>query len=461
MEDHSMSKTKLTKYTPGGIKELLAISWPIMLSCAAGGSMIVIDRIILSRYSVEAFNACFGVIQWYWAFFFTALEFVLISEVFVGQYNGARRYEEIGPVVWQMIWFCLGMLIFYIPLAFFVAPYLVADNIAFLGLPYLKIILLFIPINCIGMGALTAFFIGRGKTKIIPVIAVISNILNIVLDYCFIFGIRVNGVQLIPEGGIIGAAIATVISQTVPLFLLFALFLSKSNRERFNTSRMEFRLDLLTSCLKVGGPSTVARFINSALWAVMTQIIVTHVTTDDFQGYGIVHSIYLLFFFIIKGISAGTRTICANAIGAEEWEVIHKNMHSWLVLGWIVFIVATVGMLGFPDELIRIFLDETENSNASNLAQWMLIWAWWVFILDYVVNNLVSILLAAGDTTFTMLVHTICFILCAIVPTYVGLVYYGKTSIIFWQFMLLDSVVRILFFVYRYRSGRWMKNKLV
>jgi MATE family multidrug resistance protein len=219
-----MSETKLTKYKPGSVKELFAISWPIMLSSAAGCLMVVVDRCILSQYSSEAFSACFGVNQWYWAFLCTALEFILIAEVLVGQYNGAQRYKEIGPVIWQIIWFCLMLLFIYIPLACFVTPYLIADNIAKLGVPYLRIIVTFIPIYCIGSGALTAFF-RKNRDKIIPIIAIVSNILNAVLDYFFIFGLKIGAVQIIPEGGDIGAAIATVTAQIIPIFLLFALFL--------------------------------------------------------------------------------------------------------------------------------------------------------------------------------------------------------------------------------------------
>ncbi|MDR1366879.1 MAG: MATE family efflux transporter [Puniceicoccales bacterium] len=455
-----MGETKLTKYELGSVGELFTISWPMMLSSAAGCLMIVVDRIILGRYSVEAFNACFGVIQWYWAFLCTALEFILIAEVFVGQYNGAKRYQEIGAIVWQMIWFCLSLLVLYLPLAQFVVPSLIADNIAALGIPYLKIITLFIPIHCIGCGALTAFFVGRGQTKIISIVAVASNILNGTLDYFFIFGLKVGDIQVIPEGGIIGAAIATVISQFLPMFLLFILFLRKENRELYGTWKMAFKFDLLKNCLKVGSPMTFNRFINSIFWAGITQVIVKHVTPEDFQGYGIVHSVYMVFFFAIEGVGVGTRTICSNAIGAKEFFVVGKNIHSWLKLGGIFTGLTAVGMFLFPDSLIGIFLKGGKNNAAYFVANQMLIWSWGMFVFDYIVFNLMSVLIASGDTKYVMLVNMVCFFTLAVLPVYVGIVYYGGKSILFWQFMLLDVVARLLFFIHRYRSGRWMRNKL-
>ncbi|MDR1591192.1 MAG: MATE family efflux transporter [Puniceicoccales bacterium] len=456
-----MNKIKLTKYEQGSVGELFAISWPMMLSSAAGCLMIFVDRLILSHYSMEAFNACFGAIQWYWAFLFTALEFTLIAEVFVGQYNGARRYQEIGSIVWQMIWFCLALLAIYIPLAQFLVPHLVADNIAKLGVPYLRIIVLFIPIHCIGCGALTAFFVGRGQTKVISGVVVIANVVNGILAYLFIFGVNIKGVQIIPEGGVIGAAVAMVIAQIFPMLLLFILFLRKENRERYGTGKITFKLNLLKNCLKVGSPTTLNRFLNSIFWAGMTQVIVKYVTPGDFQGYGIVHSLYMIFFFAVEGVGVGTRTICSNAIGAKEFFVVGKNIRSWVKLGGIFAGLAAIGMLVFPDLLIGMFLGNDKSNEAYWVADRMLVWAWGVFVFDYFLTSLMSVLLASGDTKYVMLVGSLCFFLLAVVPVYIGIVYFGSASILFWQLMLLDIVVRLFLFIHRYRSGRWMQNKLV
>jgi putative MATE family efflux protein len=360
-----------------------------------------------------------------------------------------------------MIWFCLGLLVIYIPFAQFLVPHLVADNIAALGVPYLQIIVLFIPIHCIGCGALTAFFVGRGQTKIISIVAVISNVLNGVLDYLFIFGLNVKGVQIIPEGGIIGAAIATVISQVFPIFLLFAPFLGKKNQERYGTLKMAFKFDLLKNCFKVGSPMTFNRFINSIFWAGMTQVVVKHVAPEDFQGYGIVHSIYMVFFFVIEGMGAGTRTICSNAIGAKEFSVVGKNIRSWSKLGSIFMGLAAIGMLMFPDLLIGMFLKGGKSDEAYWVADRMLIWAGGAFIFDYFVYNLMSVLMASGDTKYVMLVNMACFVLLAVLPVYIGIVYYDSESILFWKFTLLDVIARLLLFIHRYRSGRWMRHKLV
>jgi MATE family multidrug resistance protein len=456
-----------------------------MLSAAAGYVMITIDRMILSHYSTEAFNSCFGSIQWYWTFLGTTLEFTLIAEVFVGQYNGARRYGEMGPVIWQMIWFCLTLFLIFVPLIWWGIPYLLGDNISKLGIPYFRIISLLIPIDAIGYGALVAFFVGQGKTKIISATAVLSGLLNAFLDLILVFGCRIStegyleiipdydlsflgcqfpwaaGREIIEAHGIVGAAVATIISQIIMTTVLFAIFLKKSNRERYATGKCTLNMPLLKKCLKKGGPSALNRFVNSSFWAVVTQIIAQHVTADEFHGYGISHSIYMIFFFIIEGMAAGTRTVCSNALGARTFEIVPQNIKSWIALSTICILLVSLGMLVYPDAIIRAFLREAESGEVYGIAKNMLLWAWLVFSLDFGVTNLLSTLLASGDTKFTMYVNTCSFLICVFLPVYIGIIYFDCSSIIVWQFLLLDLVIRVIIFIHRYRTGRWRACKLI
>ena len=453
-----MNAKKLTKYPEGSILELLTISWPIMISSSAGCLMVVVDRIILSHYSELAFNACFTVIQWYWGFLFTLLEFALITEVFVGQYNGAQRYEEIGPATWQMIWFCLASYIIFIPLSLYGLPYLVADNIKELGVPYLKIITLFVPIDCIGYGALAAFFVGRGETRIISVVAILSNILNAILDYVLIFGIQWNGIQIIPEMGIVGAAIATACSITITTAILFILFLKKSHREIYKTLSCRLQPEFLGHCMKIAFPNALNRGINCTFWAIITNVLVSHVSVKDFAAFGISQSTYMLFLFGIEGISSGTRTICANAIGGRRFGVVRENVKAWIKCGIVLCLLICTILFCFPDYLIKMFTSEIAE---RNIVLSMLFWMLGMYVMDYIGFNLLSILIAAGDTCYTMTVNTISFLVCAVIPVCVGVIYFGQTSIIFWKFMLLDCCVRVVLFTKRYLTGRWMRHRII
>ena len=52
----STKEARLTRYQPGSLGELWAISWPLMLASFSGCCMTFIDRAILARYQTEALD---------------------------------------------------------------------------------------------------------------------------------------------------------------------------------------------------------------------------------------------------------------------------------------------------------------------------------------------------------------------------------------------------------------------
>ena len=448
-----MDTNSLTRFKKGSILELFSVALPIIVSAASGYLMVAIDRIILSRYSQEAFNACFCSAQWYYVAYITLVELVMMVEVFVGQYNGSREYQKAGECVWQMIWFCLFTFIFFIPFAHWGSSWLVQEEMAKIGVPYLKILLAFIPLDVLGFGVLTGFFVGIGQTSLIPLCSIFSNLLNLVLDVVLVFGCGP-----IPEMGALGAATATVVSQVVFALTLFCIFLKKSNRKRYGTLRFKPNPTMLWRCIVLGVPNSLNRFINSLFWTLAIGLIARKVSADEFSGFSISHSIYFVFYFIIEGVTSGTRTVCANAIGSNEYGVIYKNLRSWLILSGIFVFIIAFGMVIYPDALIQMFLKDAGSGDVYFIAKHMMIWAWLMFVIDSISSNFMSMLLASGDTRFTMVVNTTCFIGISVLPMIICICFYGASSLVSWQFMILDSVVRSLIYCYRLKSGRWLKR---
>src|SRR5437016_14456039 len=103
----SQNYQNLTKYPAGSFRELCSLSLPLMLMVFSTYPMIFGDRLIVSMYSLEAMNAVGMVSIIIGVFYFGFTSLALIAEVFVGQYNGSKQYEMIGPSVWQLAWMSL------------------------------------------------------------------------------------------------------------------------------------------------------------------------------------------------------------------------------------------------------------------------------------------------------------------------------------------------------------------
>ena len=112
-----VKKVNLTRYTPGSFRELWAISWPLILTTFSGSCMTFIDRAILAHYKTEAFVACSTAQPWIWTVSTILHSFLVITEIFVGRFNGAREYKKIGPTIWQMLVIALSSEMILVPLA--------------------------------------------------------------------------------------------------------------------------------------------------------------------------------------------------------------------------------------------------------------------------------------------------------------------------------------------------------
>ncbi|MDR2420297.1 MAG: polysaccharide biosynthesis C-terminal domain-containing protein [Puniceicoccales bacterium] len=436
----------LTNFPPGSLRELFAIAWPMILSSAAGCLMIVSDRLILARYSLETFSANIACTPCYWAICDIVMSIISIAGVLVGRYNGARQYVHIGPVVWQMFWFSI---LLWIPIYFILIPLLphfLAENVRELGSVYLRILFYFLPVLCAGFGAIGSFFVGRGRTKIVLVVTLISIVINFVANVILIFGWGP-----IPSLGIAGSALGTGIAQSISFCLFLFLFLKKQYRQIYQTGNASLRWELWGQCFCIGSPNALTRLINSFLWAWMMQLCVQYASHEEFLLYGMAMTVYVAFFFLIEGTGTGVTTVDSNAIGARQWDVIARNTRSWVLLSFIFCSLLSIFMVFYPEPIFHLFAIDLQSGNLRSLIHEFFGWAWLLFFAEFFHFNFYSMITAFGDTIFRMISAPICYGLLVALPVYHTLRYGSHRALAFIQYSLLNEVTMSVLFFFRYR----------
>jgi MATE family multidrug resistance protein len=231
------------------VESLLAASLPMIISLLSGTLMHLSDRAMLAYYSLTAMNAAALAQQAGNIILFPLLCFATISEVFVGQFNGAKLFHKTSLPILQNILFLMLCCAWVCPLAYkhchwVISPALYAD-----GAPYFAVAMFIIPFTLIH-SSFSSFFIGTRRPNIILYSVLIANIMNIGLDWLFIFGFG----DIIPAMGARGAAIATLISTIVSAIILLYCFLSKYNAMHYNTRRISFDKHLLKKNIFLGLP---------------------------------------------------------------------------------------------------------------------------------------------------------------------------------------------------------------
>jgi MATE family multidrug resistance protein len=448
--------TPLTHYPEGSIRELWSISLPLMISTLASLFMIFTDRIFLAHYSIEALNASVNAGTLAWAFMCGAGMVTAMSEVFVAQNNGAKKFTEIGRPVWQMIWFAFFSLLFFVPFAVWGAPAVFGnDRYAELEITYFRWMMIFSPGYAL-LTALAGFFIGRGKTKVMIWMAVIANLINIALDAILIFGVP----GIVPEMGIQGAAMATCFGYLFESAALACLFLKKENRVAFGTGDWKINWAEMKRCLKIGFPQGIFCSLEVFGWAVfywmMTDLGEKHITISS-----ICQSFTILLSFFYDGLSRGAAAVAGNLIGSGRPELVHKTLRSGFILLMLFSVATSLFLVVDPVDTVRLlFLENVTPEIAASLKICM-IFAFIYIIFDGLRWVVSGILAAAGDTLFLLIAGSLSVWLFLLLPVYFIVV---KNELAIEYAMGLSMLYAALFFILywvRFKQGAWQKIDLI
>jgi multidrug resistance protein, MATE family len=447
---------RLTRFAPGGIMEVITISYPLMLAALSANLMIFSDRVILARYSLDAMNSASAAAMMYITFAFFGMSITAIAEVFVGQYNGDGKYSKIAVPVWQMIWFSLMLAPIFWPISEFAGRFLIHQDLMEHGHPYFKWMMRFgflLPL----IGALGAFFIGQGKTLLITMAAIIANVLNFFLDIVFVFGYG----DIVPSLGAEGSAIASVISQAIQCLILFVVFLSPKHAKKCKTRRAIFNFNIMKKCLNIGLPAAFSHTLEILGWALLP-LFLTSLGKSYITVHTINQGVFILFAFFIDGTRTAVTTIAANMLGAHRKELINKLFRSTVFMHLGISLVLLIPMIVYPNLLIDIFLSEESALSAEiKLHSALALKAmWFFFIVDGVVWIIAGILTAGGDTRFILFANILSFWGCAIVPLYIALTYLPSTPSTSGFVILTYPLVNLLLFIRRYFSNKWHKLDL-
>lgn len=448
---------QITPYPLGSLKEIWTLSWPLILGFLSNGMMIFVDRIMLGQYSVKAMNASATAGSASFSFLILPMIVAGISEVFAGRYNGEGAYSKMGSAVWQMIWFSLIMT----PLFFLIAK--IAPGFLFKSTqsPTLNGIY-FYWLTCFGAffcltKAIMGFYIGQGKVKMIAFVVLAANVSNIGLDYLLIFGTPFS-----PSMGIQGAAIATLTAEAMMAIILFACFIRKKNRRTKGTGNYMLKLSLIIESLKIGVPASLAHLSEYVSYFIFLNWI-NALGEDYLTIMVIMQTFYLLFFFIIEGISKGVTALISNFIGAKKFEYISKSVKSTFKLHFIFVLASALIILCFSPGIFSVFISKSDRAVLSDpiflhRLYMSSLYLCLFYLFDGMVWNFVGVLIAASDSKFVMIVGSLGPWVLSLLPTYIGINYFHITIDQVWLYQVGYSFCFMLVYWSRYRKAPWKKE---
>lgn len=181
--------------------------------------------------------------------------------------------------------------------------------------------------------AFTALLRNDGRPGFVTYVLILGGCLNALLDWLFI---------VVFPFGLVGAAIATMISQAVTGLLCLQHFFTPKTRLRINWQQMSLKLDHCLNILRVGLPSFLLSLYLSIVLTLHNMAFLWVGAPIHVAAYGVVSYTEAFFYLIFEGIAFGTQPIFSFNAGAGRYDRVFKTLK--IAFG-IALVTAFIGLL--------------------------------------------------------------------------------------------------------------------
>ena len=446
---------------PGGCAEVLRLAVPLILSTSAHTLQMFVDRMFLMWYSPDAMPAAMQSSVLGWTFMSLFVGTASYVNTFVAQYSGARRPRRVGASVWQGMYFGvaagLAMLVL-IPFAETIFNWVGhAPAVRQYEITYFKLMRLAGPSMLIAT-ALSGFFTGRGRTRTVMYVTMGVTALNIVLDYCLIFG-KFG----LPQWGIGGAAIATVAASYVGAGVYLCLFLRAKYRRKYATlSGWRFDGELFLRMMRYGLPNGVQWMLDMMAFALFITLV-GRISSVSLSATAVAFQINMLAFMPVIGLGIAISTLVGQSLGEDQPELAQRSTWSacYLAIGYLAVLAA--GFILLPDVFIYPFAVQAQAAEFAPIrpiVEKLLCYVAIYCIFDACIIVFAGALKGAGDTRFVMLMSVGLHWVLLAAPSLIA-VKMGWGLYVYWSFLTGFVFILAVAFFLRFMSGKWKSMRVI
>ncbi len=428
---------------------LISMSLPMMISMLVQALYNIIDSIFVSRINENALTA-------------VSLAFPLQSlmiafgvgtgvgiNALLSRALGEKDSEKVNKAAVNGIFLDgVNFVIFLLIGLFATTPFYLSQTgdaeIFSYGKQYLSIVC------CCSLGMFTQFVFERllqstGKTFYTMLTQGMGALINIILDPIFIFGYFG-----LPAMGVAGAAIATVIGQTVAGIAAVAVNLKKNTEIKLQFRGFRPDMAIIGEIYKVGVPSIIMQSIGSFMTYGMNQILLAFTSTAA-TVFGVYFKLQSFVFMPIFGLNNGMVPIVAYNFGARNKERLTRTVKLSMVYAVCLMAAGFLVFQIFPAQLFAMF-DASETMLAIGVPALRIISLSFVLAGFGIVSG--SVFQALGNGVYSLIV-SVARQLLVLLPVAFLLSLTGNLNAVWWAFPIAELVsfgVSVFFLIRIYRG---------
>lgn len=298
--------------------------------------------------------------------------------------------------------------------------------------------------------ACAALFRNIGKSNVTMRISILMNLINVSGNAILIFGFGC---------GVEGVAIPTLVSRIFAAVAIYILLRNPNLQVHISKKPvLKPAWGYIKNILRIGVPNGVENSMFQLGKLILLSMIATF-GTSAIAANAVGNAIAMVGCLTGMAMNLAVVPVISRCVGAGDYQQARFYTHK--LMKWTygaLFVSSIVVWLCLP-LLLKIYgLSDDTAEMAFEILTVNCFSAICIWPLSFTLPN---ILRAAGDVTFTMIVCVVSMWIFRIFCSYALGVWLDMGLMGVWVAMIIDWFVRSIFFIARYKSGKWKKGAVV
>jgi putative MATE family efflux protein len=293
---------------------------------------------------------------------------------------------------------------------------------------------------------LNSIFRGAGDAALAMRVLWTANILNVILDPLFIFG-----VGPFPELGVTGAAVATLIGRgTGVLVAVYYLFYG-TKHFRIKRVHWKFDADRFLRLFKLSRLAVLQFLIGTTSWLGL-MVVLAGFGSQAVAGYTIAIRVVIFGLLPAIGLANAAATLVGQNLGAGQPERAEKSV--WKAAAYNAVFQTSIGLLFviFAGPISRIFTDDPVVLQHATDGLRIISYGFLFYAVGMVLETSFN---GAGDTWTPTYLNLFVFWLFEVPLAYILAYHFDlKTHGVYWAITIAFSVLAVASAIL-FKRGKW------
>lgn len=295
-----------------------------------------------------------------------------------------------------------------------------------------------------------ALYRSMNHTNTTMKVSILMNIINVVGNYVCVYLLGMASA---------GVAWPTLISRIVASFIMFYLCFNQNNPVSVTWENiLTFKKHIISKILSIAIPNGVENGLFQ-LGKVLVSMFVATYGTIQIAANGVTNSLGVLCYASEMAMQLAVVTVIGQCVGANDYDQARYYVKKMLIIAAIMALVNNVLLYVLSPYALSLYALKGETLAIAEQILGMECLA--VIIFHVLAFVLPTCLRASGDAKYTMYVGVASMFLARVLGAYILGTVLGLGVVGTRIAMYLDWIVRIIFFVIRYKSGKWMAYRTI